>query len=60
MLNTASYVESILMHYKAVYAYYRLIEFMGNKFFAAKLTCFFYFNLAHISDIAEVSTTLAK
>ena len=25
-LNTASYVESILMHYKAVYTYYRLIE----------------------------------
>lgn len=24
---------------------------MGNKFFTAKLTYFFYFNLAHISDI---------
>ena len=30
MLNTASYVESILMHYKAVYAYYRLIEFVDD------------------------------
>ena len=30
MLNTASYVESILMHYKAVYAYYRLIEFIDD------------------------------
>ena len=30
MLNTASYVESILMHYKAVYAYYRLIEFIND------------------------------
>ena len=29
-LNTASYVESILMHYKAVYAYYRLIEFIDD------------------------------
>ncbi len=29
-LNTASYVESILMHYKAVYAYYRLIEFIKD------------------------------
>ena len=25
-LNTASYVESILVHYKTIYAYYRLIE----------------------------------
>lgn len=24
---------------------------MGNKFFTAKLTYFFYFNLAHIIDI---------
>ena len=30
MLNTASYVESILMHYKALYAYYRLIEFIDD------------------------------
>lgn len=30
MLNTASYVESILMHYKTVYAYYRLIEFIDD------------------------------
>ena len=30
MLNTASYVESILVHYKAVYAYYRLIEFIDD------------------------------
>ena len=30
---------------------------MGDKFFAAKLTNFFNFNLAHISDIWEVSTT---
>ena len=30
MLNTASYVESILMHYKVVYAYYRLIEFIDD------------------------------
>lgn len=29
-LNTASYVESILMHYKATYAYYRLIEFIDD------------------------------
>ena len=29
-LNTASYVESILEHYKAVYAYYRLIEFIDD------------------------------
>ena len=29
-LNTASYVESILMHYKTVYAYYRLIEFIDD------------------------------
>ena len=29
-MNTASYVESILMHYKAVYAYYRLIEFIDD------------------------------
>ena len=29
-LNTASYVESILEHYKAVYAYYRLIEFVDD------------------------------
>lgn len=29
-LNTASYVESILMHYKAVYAYHRLIEFIDD------------------------------
>ncbi len=27
-MNTANYVESILMHYKTVYAYYRLIEFV--------------------------------
>ena len=30
MLNTASYVESILMHYKTMYAYYRLIEFIDD------------------------------
>ncbi len=30
MLNTASYVESILMHYKAVYTYYRHIEFIDD------------------------------
>ena len=30
MLNTASYVESILMHYKAIYAYCRLIEFIDD------------------------------
>ena len=30
MLNTASYVESVLMHYKTVYAYYRLIEFIND------------------------------
>ena len=29
-MNTASYVESILMHYKTVYAYYRLIEFIND------------------------------
>ena len=29
-MNTASYVESILMHYKTVYAYYRLIEFIDD------------------------------
>ena len=29
-MNTASYVESILEHYKAVYAYYRLIEFVDD------------------------------
>ena len=29
-LNTASYVESILMHYKTTYAYYRLIEFIDD------------------------------
>ena len=29
-LNTASYVESILEHYKAVYAYWRLIEFIDD------------------------------
>lgn len=29
-LNTASYVESILEHYKAVYAYYSLIEFIDD------------------------------
>ena len=29
-LNTASYVESILMHYKVAYAYYRLIEFIDD------------------------------
>ncbi len=29
-LNTASYVESILMHYKTVYAYYRLIEYIDD------------------------------
>ena len=29
-LNTASYVESILMHYKATYVYYRLIEFIDD------------------------------
>ena len=29
-MNTASYVESILMHYKAAYAYYRLIEFIND------------------------------
>ena len=29
-LNTASYVKSILMHYKTVYAYYRLIEFIND------------------------------
>lgn len=29
-MNTASYVESIMMHYKAVYAYYRLIEFIND------------------------------
>ena len=29
-MNTASYVESILMHYKATYAYYRLIEFIDD------------------------------
>ena len=29
-LNTASYVESIMMHYKTVYAYYRLIEFIDD------------------------------
>ena len=29
-LNTASYVESILMHYKTVNAYYRLIEFIDD------------------------------
>lgn len=29
-MNTASYVESILMHYKAVYAYYSLIEFIDD------------------------------
>lgn len=31
LLNTASYVESILAHYKAVYAYYRLIESIGEE-----------------------------
>ena len=30
MLNTASCVESILMHYKAEYAYHRLIEFIDD------------------------------
>ena len=29
-LNTASYVESILMHYKATYSYYRLIEIIDD------------------------------
>ena len=29
-LNTASYVESILMHYKTVYAYYRFVEFIDD------------------------------
>ena len=29
-MNTASYVESILMHYKTVYAYYRHIEFIDD------------------------------
>ena len=29
-MNTASYVESILEHQKAVYAYYSLIEFIDN------------------------------
>ncbi|MBR4029654.1 MAG: hypothetical protein IKJ08_08735 [Alistipes sp.] len=29
-MNTASYVESILMHYKTVYGYYRLIEFIDD------------------------------
>ena len=29
-LNTASYVESILMHYKTTYAYYKLIEFIDD------------------------------
>ena len=29
-LNTASYVESILMHYKTVYAYHCLIEFIDD------------------------------
>ena len=29
-MNTASYVESILMHYKTVHAYYRLIEFIDD------------------------------
>jgi hypothetical protein len=29
-MNTASYVESILMHYKATYAYYSLIEFIDD------------------------------
>lgn len=29
-INTASYVESILEHYKAVYAYYSLIEFVDD------------------------------
>lgn len=29
-INTASYVESILMHYKTLYAYYRLIEFIDD------------------------------
>ena len=29
-LNTASYVESILEHYKVVYAYYSLIEFIDD------------------------------
>ena len=29
-LNTASYVKSILMHYKTVHAYYRLIEFIND------------------------------
>ncbi len=29
-MNTASYAESILMHYKTVYAYYRLIEFIND------------------------------
>ena len=31
MLNTASYVESILMHYRATYAYYRLIEHLNDN-----------------------------
>lgn len=30
MLNTASYVESILMHYRAVYAYYSFIEYIDD------------------------------
>lgn len=29
-MNTASYVESVQMHYKTVYAYYRLIEFIDD------------------------------
>ena len=29
-LNTASYVESILMHYRATYAYYCLLEFIDD------------------------------
>ncbi|MBO7263212.1 MAG: hypothetical protein J6U93_01680 [Alistipes sp.] len=29
-MNTASYVESILEHYKAVYTYWRLIEFIDD------------------------------
>ena len=48
-MNTASYVESILEHYKAVYAYHELIDYIGDD--DTCLKALYYREFCHWFDI---------
>ena len=48
-MNTASYVESILEHYKAVYAYHELIDYIGDD--DTYLKALYYREFCHWFDI---------